>query len=213
MDTMHLGRIFVSEGAKAALSTDELCALLIRHVTGERRVVATGPEIVSEFVAPGLRGQRFKVWVVTEANGIQTTVLLPRETRYRDDDIEWERTDGVVAEECPGLWPRRSQAARPQSVRTQKPPRTSPTPQRQRGNQPEPTVRNRDGAYWDETAGLVLDYFELLAGDGFSESLVDGFVAWLKRSPAAHRRYVQGDDMDRAALVEGYLKLGRLPRE
>ena len=42
--------------------------------------------------------------------------------------------------------------------------------------------RPRDAAYWNETADLLLDYFELLAGA--DSELVDAFLEWLKRSPA-----------------------------
>ena len=68
--------------------------------------------------------------------------------------------------------------------------------------------RPRDDAYWEETARLVKDYFELLAGV-HSETLLEGFVAWLKRSPGECRQYKEGDDMSRAALVDWYLKLVR----
>jgi hypothetical protein len=72
-----------------------------------------------------------------------------------------------------------------------------------------PTPRRRDGAYWDETADLVLDYFELLAGSRDSEALFEGFIEWLKRSPARRKQYEEGNDMNRAALVDWYLKLVR----
>lgn len=66
--------------------------------------------------------------------------------------------------------------------------------------------RPRDDAYWDETADLLLDYFELLAGAD-SERLVDAFLEWLKRSPGARRQYEEGDDMARAGLVDWYLRV------
>ena len=69
--------------------------------------------------------------------------------------------------------------------------------------------RPRNEAYWDEAGDLLLDYFELQAGALDSETLVDGFVAWLKRSPAEYRQYVDGDDMTRATLVDWYLRVVR----
>jgi hypothetical protein len=68
--------------------------------------------------------------------------------------------------------------------------------------------RPRDGAYWDETADLMLDYFELLAGVHRDE-LFDGFIKWLQRSPAERKCYETGDDMTRATLVDWYLKIVR----
>ena len=50
-------------------------------------------------------------------------------------------------------------------------------------------AERRDKAYWHETAELLLDYF----------------VAWLNQSPAACKRYEEGDDATRAALVDQYL--------
>jgi hypothetical protein len=69
--------------------------------------------------------------------------------------------------------------------------------------------RPRDGSYWEETADLVLDYFELLAGPRDCEALFEGFLAWLKRSPGARKQYEDGDDMSRAALVDWYLRVVR----
>ena len=69
--------------------------------------------------------------------------------------------------------------------------------------------RPRDDAYWEETARLVMDYFELQAGPRNSETLLNGFLEWLKRSPAEGSRYMAGDDMVRAALVDWYLRLVR----
>ena len=42
----------------------------------------------------------------------------------------------------------------------------------------------------------------LQAGTDYSDALRGGFVTWLKRSPAERTRYVDGHDMQRAALVE-----------
>jgi hypothetical protein len=67
--------------------------------------------------------------------------------------------------------------------------------------------RPRDDAYWDETADLLLDYFELLAGARYSEALEEGFIAWMKCSPGASKCYKEGDDMDRAGLVDWYLRV------
>jgi hypothetical protein len=69
--------------------------------------------------------------------------------------------------------------------------------------------RARDEAYWDEAGNLLLDYFKLQAGDLYSETLVDGFVAWLRHWPADFRQYIDGDDMARAALVDWYLRVVR----
>ena len=74
---------------------------------------------------------------------------------------------------------------------------------------PPPFRRVRNEAYWDEAGDLLLDYFELQAGAFDSDTLVDGFVAWLKRSPAELRQYVDGDDMTRATLVDWYLRVVR----
>jgi hypothetical protein len=74
---------------------------------------------------------------------------------------------------------------------------------------PQRPRRARDEAYWDETASLVMDYFELQAGALYSETLHEGFVAWLERSPAEGRQFEEGDDMTRATLVDWYLKLVR----
>ena len=67
--------------------------------------------------------------------------------------------------------------------------------------------RPRDDAYWAEIARLVMDYFELQAGARFSATLLDGFFKWLKSSPAEGQRYMEGDDMARARLVDLYLKI------
>jgi hypothetical protein len=69
--------------------------------------------------------------------------------------------------------------------------------------------RPRDEAYWNETARLLMDYFELQAGALYSETLYEGFVAWLERSPAEFRRYENGDDMTRAVLVDWFLRVVR----
>ena len=78
-----------------------------------------------------------------------------------------------------------------------------------RSGRSPPFRRVRDEAYWDEAGDLLLDYFELQAGALDSETLVDGFVAWLKRSPAEFRQYIEGDDMTRATLVDWYLRVVR----
>jgi hypothetical protein len=67
--------------------------------------------------------------------------------------------------------------------------------------------RRRDEAYWSEAGDLLFEYFALRAGTRYSDALVDGFVGWLGRSPAEFKRYVEGDDMARAALVDWYLKV------
>jgi hypothetical protein len=68
-----------------------------------------------------------------------------------------------------------------------------------------PRPKHGDLAYWLETGSLVRDYLILQAGATYSETLREGFVVWLQRSPAERRRYVDGDDMVRAALVDWYL--------
>jgi hypothetical protein len=66
-----------------------------------------------------------------------------------------------------------------------------------------------DEAYWVETGSLVREYLMLQAGSAYSDPLRQGFVTWLKRSPAERRQYVDGDDMRRATLVDWYLKVVR----
>jgi hypothetical protein len=66
-----------------------------------------------------------------------------------------------------------------------------------------------DWAYWAETGSLVMEYFRLQAGAAYSKTLRQGFITWLKRSPAERGQYVDGDDMRRAALVDWYLKVVR----
>jgi len=246
MDQVRLGRVYVSVGVKAVLSRSELSTLLTRHVAGERRVGRTGPQVVSEFWERSSRGRSVTVWVVTEPKGPQTTMLLPCETRYRDGDIEFDRTDGVTAEEIPALSqnrfadrpsPNRQSRAEPlQSSQTAHPsgalqPRSAPQPETSGDTRPVPSAprtdspeqrtgaqrptdsgrERRDDAYWDTTAALLLDYFELLAGPDCC-ALVAGFADWLKRSRDAHHQYVEGDDMDRARLVERYVRIHNLPR-
>ena len=67
--------------------------------------------------------------------------------------------------------------------------------------------RARDQAYWVETGRLVMTYFELEAGARFSDALEEGFVVWLQRSPGERRTYEQGDDMQRAAQVDWFLRV------
>lgn len=217
-ENVRLGRLFVSRGVMAALSADELSSIFLRHATGERRIIGSdGAEVVSEFAAPASCHQSLKVWVVTEPQQHRTTAMLSSEEPEPRDDHEFQRTHAVIAVEMlssptglervrpPCLSPPRSheQVAAPRhAVRAVADSRTAePTPN-----------RARDDVYWDATANLVLDYFELLAGPECAP-LVEGFVRWVKRSPDAHRRYVDGDDMDRAALVERYLGIRALPRE
>jgi hypothetical protein len=69
--------------------------------------------------------------------------------------------------------------------------------------------RPRDETYWNEAGNLLFEYFELQAGTLDSETLVDGFIGWLRCSPAEFRCYVEGDDMARAGLVDRYLKVVR----
>jgi len=220
MDNSQLGRVFLSRGVMAAVSADELSSILLRHATGERRIIGNGratAEVVSEFAAPGSFNHSLKVWVVTEPHDHRTTVMLSSEEPEPRDDHEFHRTHAVIADEfllsSTGLQPLPRHASPPVP---QKRPAAAPSVPARIINRPAPppsSARARDAAYWDETAELVLGYFQLLAGSRFSGSLLDGFIEWLKRSPDAHRQYVGGDDMDRAALVERFLTLRRLPRE
>jgi hypothetical protein len=66
-------------------------------------------------------------------------------------------------------------------------------------------VRPRDTTYWIETGGLVREYLRLQAGSAYSDTLRQSFVNWLRRSPAERRAYLEGDDMQRAELVERFL--------
>jgi hypothetical protein len=66
-----------------------------------------------------------------------------------------------------------------------------------------------DPVYWMETGNLVREYLALQAGPDYSDTLRQGFVTWLKGSRAERQRYVDGDDMQRAALVDWYLKVVR----
>src|SRR3954469_21852277 len=50
-----------------------------------------------------------------------------------------------------------------------------------------PLRKRRDLSYWLETGRLVRDYLILQAGAGSSETLHQGFVTWLQRSPAEGR--------------------------
>jgi hypothetical protein len=216
-DKFQLGRVFVSKGAKAALSMDKVSSMLIRHAAGERHVSGTGSQVVSEFAERSSQGQSLQVWVITEPNRTRTLVMLPRETPYRRHDIDFDRTDGVTAEEVPAVSPARRRQPEPVQP-SQKPPCGTPNaPVRAEGPTAKAAPRPaRDNAYWDETADLVLEYLELLSGAAAAadrEPLLDGFIDWMKRSSRARAQYVEGDDMTRAALVERYLKLQALPRE
>lgn len=240
-DQLRVGRVFVSVGVKAVLSVAELASLLARHSARER-IIATGSQLVSEFVSGVSHRQLRKIWVITEPSQMRTVLMLPRETPYRTDDIEFDRTDGVALEEIPALSQdgfRDSQSPRhfvaPKSLqRPEKPATAAGRHEREKraparraipnapgmasphatagSHRRDSGYRGRDDAYWDETADLVLNYFELLAGPNCA-ALVEGFIDWLKRSHDARNRYLRGDDMDRAALVERYLKLRSLPRE
>src|SRR5579872_3825806 len=54
-------------------------------------------------------------------------------------------------------------------------------------------------AYWLETGSLVREYLMLQAGAVYDDALRQGFVRWLRQSAAERGRYIDGDDMDRAA--------------
>ena len=69
--------------------------------------------------------------------------------------------------------------------------------------------RTRDLAYWIETGRLIREYLELQVGSGYNDTLRQGFIEWLQRSPEERRQYMDGDDMQRAALVDWFLKITR----
>jgi hypothetical protein len=208
----------------------------LRHATGERRIIGSATaELVSEFAAPGSFNHSLNVWVVTEPHHHRTTVMLSSEEPNPRDDHEFSRTDAVIVEEMllsstglhgvrthclsqsqsheRGATPRPSIHPLANNPTTPPPPRCGKPDAAGKGARRADSDRGvRDDVYWDATANLVLDYFELLAGPDCGP-LVDGFIDWLKRSPEAHRKYVEGDDMDRAALVERFLRLRALPRE
>jgi hypothetical protein len=74
-----------------------------------------------------------------------------------------------------------------------------------------PPLSSKPGslAYWLETGSLVREYLMLQAGDAYDDALRQRFVRWLRGSPAERRRYIHGDDMQRAALVDWFLKVVR----
>jgi hypothetical protein len=67
----------------------------------------------------------------------------------------------------------------------------------------------RSDAYWVETGALVMEYFVLQAGAAYNDTLRQGFISWLQRSPGERRQYEEGDDMKRAAMVDWFLKVVR----
>jgi hypothetical protein len=70
-------------------------------------------------------------------------------------------------------------------------------------------LTERPADFWVATGRLVNEYLALQAGPAYCDALRHGFVMWLQRSPAEGRQYHVGDDMDRAALVDWYLKVVR----
>jgi|SRR5579864_8148 len=76
-------------------------------------------------------------------------------------------------------------------------------------NDPPLSSKPHSLAYWLETGSLVREYLMLQAGVAYDDALRQGFVRWLKHSPAERRRYIHGDDMQRAALVDWFLKVVR----
>ena len=72
-----------------------------------------------------------------------------------------------------------------------------------------PLRKGADVQFWLETGNLVREYLILQAGAAYSDALDRGFVTWLQRSPAERRQYDNSDDMQRAALVDWYLKVAR----
>lgn len=75
----------------------------------------------------------------------------------------------------------------------------------------EPASRSkvRDLAYWTETGELVREYLALQAGNAYDETLQQGFIAWLQRSPIERTQFENGDDMTRASLVDWFVKAAR----
>jgi hypothetical protein len=72
-----------------------------------------------------------------------------------------------------------------------------------------PHRRDVDVGYWLDTLTLVKGYLRLQAGSNYSDDLYLGFLMWVGRWPAERRAYINGDDMQRAALVDWYLKVVR----
>ena len=72
-----------------------------------------------------------------------------------------------------------------------------------------PRPRRGDIAYWLETGNLVREYLMLRAGVAYSETLRQGCVTWLQASPERRQQYESGDDMQRAALVDWFMRVVR----
>lgn len=82
-----LGRLRITSGAKEALEDSEVFNALQRHASGDWGDVSEHDRNENEFsVAQGYRifsvyhskaGQKF--WIITEAERLYTTVLLPEE--------------------------------------------------------------------------------------------------------------------------------------
>jgi len=180
IETIRLGRVFVSTRAKALLSIDEISAILRRHATGEQRISESKREVFSVFTEHGSHQYGLELWVVTEPNPCRTTVMLPCETPYRKSDIEFSRTEGVTAEEVSALRDggignlpsrpvviangrqpsptpqRRIETVAPPSPRSTRTPRRRPNVPTRAGDVntlQRPPSRVRD-AYRDETAAL-----------------------------------------------------------
>jgi hypothetical protein len=127
-----------------------------------------------------------------------------------DEEFAWLLVEDSLSK--PPATARQSRKAAPPVQKPEKmhiEQRHAPAPPTPAPSDSEHPGRPRDDAYWDETADLVLDYFELLAGPDDAARLVDGFIDCLKRSPGARRLYEEGDDMTRARLVEWFLKIMR----
>jgi hypothetical protein len=74
-------------------------------------------------------------------------------------------------------------------------------------NEPPPRPTTRDLSYCLETGSLVREYLVLQAGAADADTLRQGFIAWLQRSPSERRQFEEGDDMKRASLVDWFLRV------
>jgi hypothetical protein len=82
-----LGRIYVSRGAWHDLPTEEIIGMLSRHAAGDWGILSREDwERNEEALANGSRlfssyqsDTGAKVWVITEADRLATTLLLPSE--------------------------------------------------------------------------------------------------------------------------------------
>jgi hypothetical protein len=59
---------------------------------------------------------------------------------------------------------------------------------------------------WRDTGRLVIESLRRNAGSDYSDSLRQGLIAWLQRSPEALDLYAEGADVPHAAIVERYME-------